>query len=172
MYSQTMHLTHELKSCIQIIRRRVSFNGDSTVKDPCWRRVSNRDLPTQVLSFAASPSLQGFGHFHGSTRSGPFKWPVLRGTTLKWSPASYLEHSPDLPWVCTPWKSLPPNLLGLHAPTTELGFGFCQQHQEFPSGHPSKYYPGPMLLNFSVQMGTGVSNMAQAADLWVYFHFH
>ena len=42
---------------------------------------------------------------------------------------------------------------------------FCQQHQEFPSGHPSKYYPGPMLLNFSVQMGTGVSNMAQAAQL-------
>ena len=45
---------------------------------------------------------------------------------------------------------------------------FCQQHQEFPSGLPSKYYPGPMLLNFSVLMGTGVSNMAQAADR---FHF-
>ncbi len=24
---------------------------------------------------------------------------------------------------------------------------------------PSNYYPGPMLLNFSVPMGTGVSNM-------------
>ena len=39
-----------------------------------------------------------------------------------------------------------------------------QQLQEFPSGLPSKYYPGPMLLNFSVRMGTGDSNMAQAAD--------
>jgi hypothetical protein len=26
-------------------------------------------------------------------------------------------------------------------------------------GLPSKYYPRPMLLNFSVRMGTGVSNM-------------
>jgi hypothetical protein len=29
---------------------------------------------------------------------------------------------------------------------------------EFPGG--SQYYPGPMLLNFSAQMGTGVSNNA------------
>jgi hypothetical protein len=28
-------------------------------------------------------------------------------------------------------------------------------------GLPSKYYPGPMLLNFRVLMGTGVSNMVQ-----------
>ncbi len=143
MYSQTMHLTHELKSWIKIVRRRVGFNGDSTVKDPCWRRVSNRDLPTQVLSFAASPSLQGFGHFHGSTRSGPFKWPVLRGTTLKWSPASYLEHSPDLPWVCTPWKSLPPNLLGLHAPATELGFGFLSAAPGVPKRSPIQVLSWP-----------------------------
>ena len=34
-----------------------------------------------------------------------------------------------------------------------------QQHQEFPSGLPSKYYPGPMLLNFSDRTRTGVFNM-------------
>ena len=35
-----------------------------------------------------------------------------------------------------------------------------QKHREFPGSLPSKYYPGAMLLNFSVQMGTGVSNTA------------
>ena len=34
-----------------------------------------------------------------------------------------------------------------------------QQHPVFPSGLPSKYYPGPMLLNFSDRMRTGVFNM-------------
>ena len=34
-----------------------------------------------------------------------------------------------------------------------------QQHQEFPSGLPSKYCPGPMLLNFSDRTRTGVFNM-------------
>ena len=34
-----------------------------------------------------------------------------------------------------------------------------QQHLVFPSGLPSKYYPGPMLLNFSDQTRTGVFNM-------------
>ena len=34
-----------------------------------------------------------------------------------------------------------------------------QQHPVFPSGLPSKYYPGPMLLNFSDQTRTGVFNM-------------
>ena len=37
------------------------------------------------------------------------------------------------------------------------------QQQEFQAGLPSKCYPGPMLLNFSVGMEIGVSYMAQAA---------
>ena len=58
-------------------------------------------------------------------------------------------------------KEFAAHLIGLHAPATEPGFGFCQQHQlEFPNSLPSKYYPGPMLLSFSVQMETGVSIMA------------
>ena len=44
------------------------------------------------------------------------------------------------------------HLLGLHAPTMEHSFGFCQQHLKFPSGLTSKYYPGPMLLNLSVSV--------------------
>jgi hypothetical protein len=34
----------------------------------------------------------------------------------------------------------------------------CQQYLKFPR-LPSKYYTGPMLLNFRVQMGTGVSSI-------------
>ena len=34
----------------------------------------------------------------------------------------------------------------------------CQQHQEFPSGHPSNYCFGQMLLYLSIRMGTGASN--------------
>ena len=33
------------------------------------------------------------------------------------------------------------------------------EHHEFPGGHPSKYYHGPMLLNFSDQTRTGAFNM-------------
>ena len=34
-----------------------------------------------------------------------------------------------------------------------------QRHPEFPSGLPSKYYPGPTLLNYSDLTRTGVFNM-------------
>ena len=30
------------------------------------------------------------------------------------------------------------------------------RHQVFPGGPPSKYYPGPTMLNFRDQMRTGV----------------
>ena len=46
----------------------------------------------------------------------PFKWPVLWGTALQQSPASCLEHSPDFPRACTPWKSLPPICLAYMLP--------------------------------------------------------
>ena len=35
----------------------------------------------------------------------------------------------------------------------------CQQHLVFPGGHPSKYWPDPMLLNFTDQTRSGVFNM-------------
>lgn len=34
-----------------------------------------------------------------------------------------------------------------------------QRHAVFPSGHPSKYYPRPMLLNFGDRTRTGVFSM-------------
>ena len=40
---------------------------------------------------------------------------------------------------------------------------FCQLHLEFPSVLPSKHYPGPIYLNFSIRIGTGVSSMAWSA---------
>ena len=36
MFCQLIHLTHELILCIQIIRGRVHFNGDSTAKTRCF----------------------------------------------------------------------------------------------------------------------------------------
>ena len=57
-------------------------------------------------------------------------------------------------------KEFAANRLGLHSPKMEPSFGFCQQHLEFPSGLPSKSFPEPMMLYFSVQTRTGVSNKA------------
>ena len=164
MYSQSIQLTHELILCIQITRGRVHFNRDSTAKSPCWHRVlnlwpSNPDL----LWFAAVPSLQDLAIFMAPHGRAPFKWPVLWGTALQQSPASCLEHSPDFCRAGTTWKSLPPICLAYKLPRQSPAW-FCQQHLEFPSSLPSKYYPGPMLLNFSIQMGTGVSNMAWSAE--------
>jgi hypothetical protein len=42
---------------------------------------------------------------------------------------------------------------------TDRGAEKSQRHPEFPSGLPSKYYLGPMLLNFSDRTRTGVFNM-------------
>ena len=36
-----------------------------------------------------------------------------------------------------------------------LTFYKCLQHQVFPGGPPSKYYPGPTMLNFRDQTRTG-----------------
>ena len=38
-----------------------------------------------------------------------------------------------------------------------LTYAKSQQHpKDFPGGHPPQYYPGLALLNFGVQMGSGV----------------
>ena len=87
------------------------------------------------------------------------KWLFCKFKMLKISP----EHSPDFPLYAL--KEFAAHLLGLHAPAAEPGFGFCQQHLEFPSCLPSMYYPDLMLLNFRVRMGTGISNMARSTDL-------
>ena len=42
---------------------------------------------------------------------------------------------------------------------TDRGAEKSQRHPEFPSGLPSKYYPGPTLLNYSDLTRTGVFNM-------------
>ena len=41
MYSQPIDLTHKLIFYLQMFTRRVDFNGDSTVKSPCWHQVLN-----------------------------------------------------------------------------------------------------------------------------------
>ena len=84
---------------------------------------------------------------------------------MQQSPASFPGIQSRLSQSLYGLKEFAAHLLGLHAPAMEPGFGFCkQQCLELPSGLPCKSYPGPMLLNFSVPMGTGVSNMAWSAD--------
>ena len=61
-------------------------------------------------------------------------------------------------------KEYATHLLGLHAPATEPGFGFCQQHLEFPIGLPSKYYPGPMsflIFGYCMQASEGVNESSR-----------
>ena len=105
-----------------------------------------------------------FGHFNGSSWSGP----ILVASTLGYhfaATASKLSRTQSrLSQTLSALEKFAAHLLGSHTLPTEPSFGFCQQHLKFPSGLPSKYYPGPMLLNFSVQMGTSISNMAWSAD--------
>ena len=41
-----------------------------------------------------------------------------------------------------------------------------QQHPVFPGGHPSKYWLGSMLLNFSDRTRTGAFNMIWPLAKW------
>ena len=120
------------------------------------------DLLTQIF-FSLQPHLTGFGHFNGSTQSGPIQVASTLGEHFA-AVVSKLSLTQSLDAL----KEFEAHLLGLHAPATELAFGFCQQHLEFPSSHPSKYHPGPMLLNFSVQIGTVASNMAWSANNFIF----
>ena len=72
IYSQPMHLTHELIQWIQITRGRAHFNRDSTVKRlaPSFEPVIFRPRSSLICSCTF---LTGLGHFQGSTRSGPIQ---------------------------------------------------------------------------------------------------
>ena len=123
MYSQSIHLTHELILCIQIKRGRVHFNRDSTAKSPCWHQVLNLwPSHPDLLQSAAIPSLQDLAIFMAPHSRAPFKWPVLWGTALQQSPASCPEHRPDSPRACMPWKSLPPICLAHKLPQRSPAF--------------------------------------------------
>ncbi len=110
-------------------------------------------LPYRVLAIFMTP--HGRAHSSGQY-SGEPHWSDCQQAI--WNTVQTCPEPVRLERVCHPI------CLAHMLPQWSPAFGFCQQHQEFPGGHPSKYYPGPILLNFSVQMGTGVSNMAQATD--------
>ena len=90
MYSQPVHLTHELMLCIQITRKRVDIGGDYSMKSPCWQQVlnlrpSNPDLMLIILFYNIEPSskdslsdekemtiILGFFAFHNSNDDAKF----------------------------------------------------------------------------------------------------
>ena len=79
--------------CIQITKGGIYFNGDSSVKSPCWHQVSTRwPSGPDLLWFTAEPPFQDLVIF-----MAPFKWPVLLGGTFQQSLASSPEQSPDFP---------------------------------------------------------------------------
>ena len=57
-----------------------------------------------------------FGRFRGSTRLGPFKWPVLLGTNLQ-SPARSLEHTRESQLAITSNRSTNPKFIN---PSSQL----------------------------------------------------
>ena len=97
------HLTHELKSWVQIIRRRVDLK-----KIQCWKFLANFKIQTVTFwpRFLDLKSLlpTGCGHFNGSKHSSFIQVASTVRTTLQWSPASSPEHSPDFPRASRPWK--------------------------------------------------------------------
>ena len=78
--------------------------------------------------------LTGFGHFHGSTQLGTFKWPVFWGTILLWSPGSSPGHSPDFSRAYLPWEiSCPPDWLAKVLNSSSKHF--------LSQTEPSKWHP-------------------------------
>ena len=68
--------------CMRITRGRVDFNWESGVKS--HRLVLSFEPATfrpRFSSLCSRTFLTWFGHFHGTTLLGPFKWPVLLGPT-------------------------------------------------------------------------------------------
>ena len=74
-------ISHMNRNCVNKSKEEGLINRDSTVKVLCRHWDSNRDLPTQVLGFAAAPPLQDLAIFMALRGRAPFKWPVLCGTT-------------------------------------------------------------------------------------------
>ena len=118
-----------------------------------------------LLGFAAQPSLQDIAFFM-APRGGAHSSGQYSGGRLCSSCQQALQNTVQTFLDPYAYKEFATHLPGTHAPAEEPGFGFCQQHPEFPSSLPFKYYAGSMLLNFALQMRTGVSNMAWSADVF------
>ena len=79
------------------------------------------------------PSLQDLAFF-----KAPRGWPNNSSVQYSWEPL-YSSHQQAVRHTVQTFpepyalKDFAAHLLGLHAPATEPGFGFCQQHLEFPS---------------------------------------
>ena len=68
-----------------------------------------------------------------------------------------MDNLPSL-WLQQPLQTFASCTSSCHPPHTLIKKK-SQQHPEFPSGLPSKYYPGPTLLDFSDRTRTGMFNM-------------
>ena len=136
MYNQPIHLSHELKLCIEItkILACAKFWACDT---PIRFIYTLLPVPTYtILAIFMIPWVIG--------PLGPFKWPAFWGTILLRRPGSCPEHRQDFPRAWMPLMSFP--------------FICCAYILS------SKHYSGPLLLIFCVQMGACVSYTAWGAD--------
>ena len=102
-------------------------------------------LPCRIWPFSWLHTIgpHSSGHYSGGPHCSSSQQAV-------WNTVQTFQEPVCLERVCCPSAWFPCSRNGAQ-------LWFCQ-HMEFPNGLPSKYYPGPMLLNFSIRMQTGVSN--------------
>ena len=73
MYSQPIHLTHELILCVQIIIRRVDINGVYGKKSFLAPSLESATFKSICSLLCSRTFLTGFGLLHGSPRPGPIQ---------------------------------------------------------------------------------------------------
>ena len=109
-------ISHTNSYCA-FISQEVDFKGDSTVKSPCWRRVSNQwPSNPDLLRFSAIPSLQHLAIFMAPHGRAHLIGQYSEVPLCKQLPASCPEHSHDFSRACTLWNSLPPIWLAYMLP--------------------------------------------------------
>ena len=135
MCKANVHLTHELILCSQINIRRADLTNT-----PWWKHLDGAvTFQPRLKGLVATASLQDLAifmalHNWGPHSSGKYSGGPLSEITKKQSrtPSRFSQRLYTLKEICCPsaWLICTRNRAWLW---------FCQQHQEIPSSHPSKF---------------------------------
>ena len=160
-------------SCMSIPVQRSCWFGSSghllchhgCLRWDCWLAKCGSLRPSSFDFKASRDDLVAFFNtvVHEGKMSVYIEWPYLHSLLFRSKRHGYAlrrKTSPNLS------KSIfPPNYWHRLKSSTKTKMGnfpkefWRQQHPVFPGGHPSKYWLGSMLLNFSDRTRTGVFNM-------------
>ena len=127
-----------------------------------WRERGKKSYQQHPVFPGGHPSKYWLGsmllNFSDRTRTGVLNmiWPLVTDTR------KMCLDQPLWFWLES-WKKVTNGIAAPHHTLqyirAKMGKKRYQQHPVFPGGHPSKYWLGSMLLNFSVRMRTAVHNM-------------